>query len=70
MSYRCRICSKTFDAIPDDAIPLPSPKYSHGHLYVTAGAVHDLKPVTEKSDIVKHLQHVARNRPALDCTYC
>jgi hypothetical protein len=49
MSYRCSICGEEFGAIPADAIPIGTQKYSNLTLMFPAEArVHNLKLIRIK----------------------
>jgi hypothetical protein len=47
--YKCRICSKNFDAIPDGAVEISATRRGarRGRLYKFGGAIHDLRLVTK-----------------------
>jgi hypothetical protein len=49
MSYRCSICGEEYDAIPPDALPVGTQKYSNLTLMFPAeGRIHNLKLVRIK----------------------
>jgi DNA-directed RNA polymerase specialized sigma24 family protein len=51
--WTCRLCSKSFEEIPDDAILLsPRGHRRHSCLYRFGGVVHDLREIKQKTSEV------------------
>jgi hypothetical protein len=62
MSYRCKICEKTFDVIPPDAVEVAT------GMYCFDGSIHDLqqvRPITEAQHRTWH-----RKTKVLLCPWC
>ena|SRR6267154_2370749 len=48
--WKCRICSKTFDELPDDAIEIGRGHRGVYRLFKFDGAIHDLRVVAKKPE--------------------